>query len=338
VVGSWYGTPKEIWGFRRRVPGAEPVAVAKGFLKANAKLLGLTGTLGSLSNRADRPFIRSLGATHVLFQQQFRDVPIHRAWVTVHIGPGNEVYLAKNRALPKGFLPDRAHRFKIDDKRAARVARREVGVTTKTGEVLDDRTRKRWWPTAGDLRPAFRVRVRRNRPREDWIVYVDAKDESILSSYDNLTLVRGRADVFDPNPVAALRGHERLLAGGNVVEPPERAYVRRALGDLVDEPDERGNYYLDGKRVTTRLTRPPRARDADREFLYWSSERGFEEACTRPRTARRSCTSSATRCRTTSVPTSGNRWNPRRWGRDSVTTSPPASSRRRSPLPTAPRS
>ena len=137
----------------------------------------------------------------------------------------------------------------------------------------------RWWPMDGDLRPAFRVRVRRNRPREDWIVYVDAKDESVLSSYDNITLARGRADVFDPNPVAALRDHRKLLeANGDVVEPPERAYVRRTLGSLDNDPDPGGNHYLDGTRVTTRLTRAPRARDADREFLYWSDERGFEEA------------------------------------------------------------
>jgi len=78
--------------------------------------------------------------------------------------------------------------------------------------------------------------------------------------------------VFDPCPVATLRGTRLLLDGrGRVKPPPERAYVEVELQDLD------GTGYLDGRRGTTRRTRD-RAHRPDGDFRFRAGEVGFAEA------------------------------------------------------------
>lgn len=102
VPGAWYGTPKEVWGFRSPGGGGSASEVARRFLNAHTELIGLEG-IGSHLRQAR--IIKSCGATHVLFQQYHRGTPIHRAYVTVHVAKSGDIYLVKNRAVPKPFLP-----------------------------------------------------------------------------------------------------------------------------------------------------------------------------------------------------------------------------------------
>jgi hypothetical protein len=266
VPGRFYGTPKEVWGFRREVEVATPVTMAKRFVRANAELLGVTQTYGALTKRA---VLRSLAATHVILQQRYRGVPIHRAFVTVHIARDARVYLVKNRAIPFALLGGESD-FKISDARARRRALRVVGLTDDKARVAK-RVERRWFPVRDKLRPALRVRIMRTSPREDWLIYIDAANARMLSCYDNLSRARGRASVFDPNPIVAL-GDARALRdeNGEPRRPPAAAYRRVSLRDLV------GNGRLDGKRVSTRMT-SNRVREPDHRFLYRSDERGFDE-------------------------------------------------------------
>ncbi len=130
---------------------------------------------------------------------------------------------------------------------------------------------KRWFPVNDTIRPAYRVRVHREAPREEWIVYVNAATGGVLSKYDNLASARGVARVFDPNPVAALGDWKTLLSPkGRPLRPPDRAYTQVALEGLGSSDR------LDGRRVTTSPT-PNRVRRADHRFLFDSVEPGFLE-------------------------------------------------------------
>jgi hypothetical protein len=100
VPGEFYGTPKEVWGFSVRTERS-PVAAAREFVRTNAELFGLDDPAGSLERR---DLIQSLGATHVILQQVYRGVRVHRGFVTVHVGRGGRIYLAKNRAVPAQLL------------------------------------------------------------------------------------------------------------------------------------------------------------------------------------------------------------------------------------------
>lgn len=265
VPGRYYGTPKELWGFRSTPGRGKPAAIARAFLVANARLLGVEGVRSHLRLRK---VLESLGAHHVIFQQHHRTLRIHRAYVTVHMDRRRQVYLAKNRAMPRQFLPARA-KFRVTATGARRRAFRNLKASRRTDRVLG--VERMWFPIETRLRPAYRVRVQRAAPREEWIVYVDGTTGKILSKYDNLARATGRARVFDPNPVIALGDWRPLLKKGRPVRPPAHAYTEVPLRSLA------GTGYLDGERVSTGPTRG-RVKRGGHEFLFTSTERGFDEA------------------------------------------------------------
>lgn len=268
VIGEFYGTPKEVWGFEVPAMRGTPVGRARRFLEANIGLLGLHGLRGRLEHART---VFSLGAIHVLFRQRHRGRSINRAYVTVHIGAGGTVYLTKNRAVPEAYLAKAKGAFVIGPKAARRRAhaavRRLHGALAVMGKVEEV-----WFPKKKLLYAAYKVRVHGERPRSEWIIYVNAETGAILQRYDNLSQATGMASVFDPNPVA-VAADWRDLAGpsGRVKRAPASAYRMVALDNL--DPGGR----LDGPRVSTRLTRK-RVRRADYRFLFTHDQAGFEEA------------------------------------------------------------
>ena len=262
VAGTHYGTPKEVWGFRTKLGRGEPSFQAREFLKANEDLLGLR----KIPLRRRR-VIESLGARHIIFRQYLDDLPIHRGYVTVHSSRSGQAYLVKNRSVPLE-LAHGAAPFELDAKTAERRARESV---SRNPELVHVQPAERmWFPLGSKLRPAYRVHVRKLRPREDWVIFVDGETARILRKYDNLANRAAVAKVFDPNPVVALGSDRQLLHNGRPTAPPESAYSTVRLYGL------RAGGHLDGPRVTTRLTRR-RVRRRDGQFVFTSKDRAFEE-------------------------------------------------------------
>ncbi len=267
VPGTYYGSPKEVWGFRSPAGRGGPRPIALRFLAANAALLKLEDVLPRLKLRR---VVESVGAWHVIFEQRYRRLRIHRAYVTVHVGRDRRVFLAKNRAVPPELLPV-GLQFELGPEAARRRALKALGQNRRGVLVLD--LEKLWFPRMEKLRPAFRVRLQRESPREELLIYVDAVTGGILSRYDNLAFASGRGRVFDPNPVIALGDWRPLWRDDQPVSPPDGTYVTVTLGGLA--ADDR----LNGTRVTTAPT-PRRVTSATRRFLYSARDRGFEEVMT----------------------------------------------------------
>ena len=133
---KYFGTPRSLWGFRLPAGSGGPRRRAERFLREHRELLGLE----QLALRHDRT-LHSLGATHVIFQQRYYKTPIHRGYVTVHISRDNHVYLCKNAATPKQFLPGKLE-FAIDDDDARKSA-------AGTSESRSTITATRPWSGAG---------------------------------------------------------------------------------------------------------------------------------------------------------------------------------------------
>lgn len=266
IPGKYYGTPKELWGFRSDRGDGSPAAIARAFLDANRETLGIESALDRLDVRR---VIHGQGADHVILQQRWRRRRIHRAYVTVHIGRNRRVYLVKNRAVPEDVLRDAAEP-RIGSARAVRAALAGGGRGKGRAWVVG-KPELLWYPARRLLHPAWRVRIHRTRPRAELITYVHAVTGSIISRYDNLAEATGRATVFVPNPMARAHGFEPLDGDDRVQRPPAAAYAAVKLTAL------RGNGRLDGRRVTTRLT-SKRLRSARLDFSVPSFRAGFEEA------------------------------------------------------------
>ena len=266
VPGRQYGSPKEVWGFRTKPKRGRPEHLALEFLKVNEDLLALNG----IRLRRAR-IIESLGARHVISQQRMNQLPIHRAYVTVHMDRQNRIYLVKNRAVPRELL-EPSDEFKIGSREARRIALRSITKKKNAARVI--KVEPMWFPLKSKLRPAYRVQVLFLKPRADWLVFVDGETGLILRKYDNLSEASIPADVFDPNPVVTLRGTRKLVHNGRVQPVPSQAYCRVKLRDL------NSSGYLDGPRVNTSLTRR-RVRLKGRSFIFsdkFNSENvAFEE-------------------------------------------------------------
>jgi hypothetical protein len=276
IPGTNYGTPKELWGFVKRGGPGTPRQVAERFLKANATLLGLE----------DFPIEwwktrESVGGSHVIFDQHFGSKRIHRAYVTVHMNRKHEIYLVKNRAIPLRLLHGhvreelglRLDRGLDEAYRAARDSAARSG-----GRVKNLQAAFVWFPVRGTVRRAFKFRfaVTRKKPRlrHEWIIYVDAETNVVLSRHDILAKADGRARIFNPNPVVALGDWNQLLDDGKPVdEVPDRAYETVALRDIGESGVLGGKH----SRVNTSRTKH-RVRRPQHDFTdIKNGDRGFEE-------------------------------------------------------------
>jgi len=266
IPGKSYATPKEIWGFRSDRGAGGPAKIADEFLDANQAYLKITSALARL--RLAR-VVHGLGADHVIFQQFWRRRRIHRGYVTVHIGRDRRVYLVKSRAVPDEVLRG-AETPRLRVERAVRAALAGSGRGRGRAWVVG-KPELLWYPAKRLIHPAWRVRIHRTKPRSEIITYVHAVTGKILHRYDNLASATGRATVFLPNPMARAHGFQPLDADGTRQRPPADAYADVELTGLD------GNARLDGRRVTTRLTKP-RARSARLDFSVMSFRAGFEEA------------------------------------------------------------
>jgi hypothetical protein len=265
VPGTLFGTPKEVWGFRTKPHRGRPANIAHDFLKANKKMLALEGI------RLKRTrIIESLGAHHIIHQQRLERIPIYRAYVTVHMDRDRHIYLVKNRAVPRELL-EPAAKFKVKQTSARKKALRSA--TKKPHLARICACERMWFPLKSKLRPAFRVRIRIRKPRQDWIIFVDGETGRILRKYDNLAEATATGKVFDPNPVIALGGPDRLIKDGHQQPPPEAAYSTVMLRDL------NSSGHLDGRRVTTQPTKR-RAHQPDLKFCFKSNHPAFEEVMT----------------------------------------------------------
>jgi hypothetical protein len=267
--GESYGTPKEIWGFRTRaVRSVDPARIAREFLAANCALLRITNDLRGVQFRRR---LDSVGAHHVVFQQVHGPFRVHRAYATVHMDRACRVYLLKNRLVPARLLV-RAKTFDVRISRADAIARAKRALPHPERPSRAAVTDQLWFPDEQRLEPAWKVRLVRTRPREEWIVYVNARTHGILSKCDNLADARAAAlgMAFYPNPVIALGSHAGLLsAKERPRRPPLEAYRIVALDGLAGAT-------LDGPRVSTRPT-AARVRRADGRFMFEAHERGFGE-------------------------------------------------------------
>ena len=266
--GKYYGTPRQFWGFQ--IPVKKSDTNSKKF-KFVFKLFADFIKLKTNSNNKikQRAVLKSLAATHIIYQQEYKGIRVHRGFITVHIGnKNNAAYLLKNQAVPISLL-EAAPGFGISAKKAEQIAIQEFEGETDLAKLqVVGKTTKRYVPMKGEIRPCYRVRLLHIDPTEDWICYIDSQTKVGLMYFNNLSNARAR--VFDPSPTMFVDSELELIEDDEQLLPPEECYAEVELKDLSKSG------YLDGKRVTTKLT-PKRAKRKNGDFIFESTELGLGE-------------------------------------------------------------
>jgi len=235
---------------------------ASDFLKTHHLLFSLKSDLSELClSRTSE----SCAAYHVAFQQIFDGIPVEGAKIKVHLLKDGRVQFVTSRLSPH-LQPDTRHT--ISTEQAIEIASRHLSLEgALRGPIL---AQKVILPEIPQSISAWKVSIPATQPLGDWVVMVHAQTGEILSSTDIRLFATGIGNVFDPNPVVALRTTSLSDQNDSAKAVPHNAYSTVSLEDL----DNTG--YLRGPYVDTALT-SPRAYSEKLDFRYDRSQPGFEE-------------------------------------------------------------
>lgn len=276
-TGSKWRNPKEAWGFLRQgAKQSKPVNIAKSFIRTNQTLLGLENVFAPKDK--NDPILehvrtlRGLGGYHVLFRQLIgrRNVPLFRAFVTVHMNNKKQVYMCKNRAIPKHMLDatriqNRLKWSEYQTKKAVlswileenqRKASKDIPFRppypVDKNHLTFRRNSKLYYRYDHEAYLCWCIRVSRVQPKEEWLIYVQADDPKrpVFIKAENDAIAEagkkrkaptydgvGRAYVFDPNPVAGLSGGHQALIRTDLLKPAAKT-SRELQERLKPAPEE----------------------------------------------------------------------------------------------------
>ena len=260
--------PRKVYAFETEPLEGAPRKVAEAFLKENVGPLKISASLEHL--KFDK-VMQSLGAKTVLFQQYYRGIPIHGAWVAVHMDHRKRIFMVKNDTVPVSQLKEKIPRTKgvfLPPGKVDTIIKRKI----KEYGVLDSAiTRENMiYPLRGQLRRVWKVKFGTKKPAASWILFIDQTTGQIIDERNVLWKAEGRGQVFIPNPVVALNRDDLLDQGDKDLEVFKTAYRKVVLREL-----EQGGR-LKGPYVDTTRT-PQGARSSSFEFIYARKDDHFEE-------------------------------------------------------------
>jgi hypothetical protein len=220
----------------------------------------------------------SLGS-HVLYQQQFRNIPVTGAWIRMDVDQKGNIYQVFNELVPKEQLEEAEQMAKAHDLAVTNGAEHlysseeitEGMALTALGATADR-------PVAYFLKEkvyfqvneipvlAWKIIIALEEPAAEWKLYLDAYTGIVLDKYIISKYLNGAALVFDPNPVAVL--NDTALTNRSLI--PDSAYTAVSLLGL----DSSGT--LSGDYVNTRTT-ADRVNQPDMTFNFKRGIKGFNE-------------------------------------------------------------
>lgn len=139
-----------------------------------------------------------MAAHTVVFQQHFKGIPIHAAWVALHLDRKNRVFLVKNDTVPVAKLKQRLSRL---PKRVLSVKAVDKIIPKKIqerGAVLTTRVKKESMIYAykQTFRPVWKVKFGTKEPAASRILFIDKITGHVLEDRDVLRKLQGRGQVF----------------------------------------------------------------------------------------------------------------------------------------------
>jgi len=186
--------PKKVSGTLSKVLSGTPQKMARSFLKQSSAALKLSAPLRDLQYEKTT---ESLGSRAVLLQQHYRRIPIHGAWVAVHIDKQNRVFLVKNDTIPLDLLDK-----KLGGKRPKFLAARTIdGIIKKRarehGTLSTKIDKERMiYARKGSLLWAWKAKFGTKDPAGSWVLFIDRATGHIIEERFVLRKTIGKGVVY----------------------------------------------------------------------------------------------------------------------------------------------
>jgi M6 family metalloprotease-like protein len=288
---------ESVVGLGTRSYGEKPEPAARAFLAENAQLFGLHPDLGDMRLVVQRS---SAAGGHVEFQQLVNGLPVENAKVHVNLSKDGRVLEVKSSYTT--FTPTPVEP-KISRQQAIDAAIEEflnLAAKPRPGKPGrgDQKPRPRldrksmqldgdpqvddiYFATLGELRRAYKIRIKATVPFALTEIIVDAANGNILRSRNLIAYDDGTGQVFIPNPVNSHNNNN--LTDSNYATQPNTSnnpnpYYTVPLRDLA--PPVGGKYHLTGPFVTLEdIEKPDHTPPAEStsSFVYQRGDSNFDD-------------------------------------------------------------
>lgn len=252
---------------------ADPVTIAREYLKGNAHQFGLRPALDDLRLVQVK---ESLGANHVRFQQTFDGVPVFAAFTTVNISKADSrVSLVLSRH--EADLAPTVTKALVSHDEAIAAAEQAVSLQGEArGPVSADQV---YFRAEKDYLLAWQILLPAQEPLGDWLIIIRADSGEVLLK-QNL-IVDDTGQVFDPNPVqtGAPAPPDSCDAGDAGLSSEYRS--RTLLGIQAAQNKLKGQYVdLCAPGIVGAYQPACQADEVSRSYAYSCNDDRFEEVMT----------------------------------------------------------
>jgi len=271
-------TPRRIFDIQFKPDTKTAETTADQFLSAIKNDLKIDNNYSTLKAA---PTKTSNMGSHLLYQQQFRKLPVTGAWLRIDQDQQGQIYQVLNELVPEEQLATAeqiaaAHDQAVNDGTAHRYAEDEITVKLAL-DKLDmpmDRSVKYflkeqvYFQLNGVPILAWKIVIGLSQPFVEWKLYIDAYTGNLIDKYIITKYCSGKGMVFDPNPVAVL--NDTGLTANSPI--PDNAYIEVMLQDLDGTGMLTGTYVTTSSTATAnRITQP------DLLFFFKRGMKGFTE-------------------------------------------------------------
>ena len=269
-------TPRRIFDIDFKPDNKNPESASTQLLSELAGDLKIDNKYSALKAE---PLKTSSMGSHLLYQQQFRNLPVTGAWLRMDVDEQGNIYQVFNELVPEEQLAaaeqiaaahDRAvgngtEQCYADEEITEAVALAALGIPAD--RAVDYFGKEQVYFQLNEVPVlAWKIIIGLQEPVVEWKLYIDAYTGAVLDKYIITKYFNGKGLVFDPNPVAVL--NDTRLTNTSVI--PDNAYTAVILQGL----DNSGT--LSGDYVNTRAT-ADRVNQPDQVFNFKKGIKGFTE-------------------------------------------------------------
>ena len=172
------GAVKNIWGYKTQSRLGKPEDIAKDFITQNHDLFKI-----NFSHLNFKKTIRHKNYRHIKYTQTYKDIPVERGKVSVHLLTDNSIIGINSSYftdIDLEIMPHISRESALDlVKSNLQVKSVPLKIFPAVLVIFPDEEKEKYYL-------AWKVRIRLNNPLGDWIYFIDAGSGEILFKYNNL--------------------------------------------------------------------------------------------------------------------------------------------------------